>query len=94
LFVYAGLIDRGGYRPTAQCRTRKRSQGFNRLPTDSRSQTNSSIPTDNLLNRTVLDRGQYPQLEPISNQPNSDCLWHSGGTEPEHGVQTVCDLIE
>ena len=24
----------------------------------------------------------------------SDCLWHSGGTEAEHGVQTICDLIE
>ena len=24
----------------------------------------------------------------------SDCLWHSGGTEPEHGVQTICELIE
>ncbi len=41
-----------------------------------------------------INRGQFPQLEPISSQSNSDCLWHSGGTEPEHGVQTICDLIE
>lgn len=41
-----------------------------------------------------INRGQFPQLEPISNRSTSDCLWHSGGTEPEHGVQTICDLIE
>ncbi len=41
-----------------------------------------------------INRGQFPQLEAISNNSTSDCLWHSGGTEPEHGVQTICDLIE
>jgi exodeoxyribonuclease V alpha subunit len=41
-----------------------------------------------------INRGSYPQLEPISMKTTSDCLWHSGGTEPEHGVQTICDLIE
>ncbi len=41
-----------------------------------------------------INRGQYPQLEPISMKPTMNCLWHSGGTEPEHGVQTVCELIE
>ena len=41
-----------------------------------------------------INRGQFPQLEPISTKATSDCLWHSGGTEPEHGVQTICDLIE
>lgn len=41
-----------------------------------------------------INRGQYPQLEPISQKPTSDCLWHSGGSKPEHGVQTVCELIE
>ncbi len=41
-----------------------------------------------------INHGSYPQLEPISMNATSDCLWHSGGTEPEHGVQTVCDLIE
>ncbi|MDJ0593669.1 MAG: ATP-dependent RecD-like DNA helicase [Pleurocapsa sp. MO_226.B13] len=41
-----------------------------------------------------INRGQIPQLEKVSMKSTSDCLWHSGGTEPEHGVQTICDLIE
>jgi exodeoxyribonuclease V alpha subunit len=41
-----------------------------------------------------INRGQYPNLEPISSVPQSDCLWHNGGTEPEHGVQAVCELIQ
>jgi exodeoxyribonuclease V alpha subunit len=40
-----------------------------------------------------INRGQYPKLEPMSNNPQSDCLWHNGGTQPEHGVQVVCELI-
>ena len=23
----------------------------------------------------------------------SDCLWHGGGHQPEHGVQAICELI-
>ena len=41
-----------------------------------------------------INQGEYPQLERISDCPHSDCLWHPGGSEPEHGVQTVCELIE
>lgn len=41
-----------------------------------------------------INRGQYPKLEPMSNNPQLDCLWHNGGTEPEHGVQVVCELIQ
>jgi exodeoxyribonuclease V alpha subunit len=41
-----------------------------------------------------INRGQYPHLEAISDTPQSDCLWHNGGTEPEHGVQVVCELIQ
>ena len=41
-----------------------------------------------------INNGQYPRLEPISMKATSDCLWHSGGTEAEHGVQTICELIE
>ena len=41
-----------------------------------------------------INRGQIPQLEPVSMKATSDCLWHSGGTEAEHGVQTIKDLIE
>ncbi|ACK70824.1 helicase, RecD/TraA family [Gloeothece citriformis PCC 7424] len=40
-----------------------------------------------------INEGQYPYLEPISDPAKSDCLWHNGGTEPEHGVQVVCELI-
>ena len=41
-----------------------------------------------------INNGRIPQLEPVSMKATSDCLWHSGGTEAEHGVQTICDLIE
>lgn len=41
-----------------------------------------------------INQGKLPQFEPISNSPKSDCLWHGGGTQPEHGVQTICDLVE
>jgi exodeoxyribonuclease V alpha subunit len=41
-----------------------------------------------------INRGQYPHLEAISDKAQSDCLWHNGGTEPEHGVQVVCELIQ
>jgi exodeoxyribonuclease V alpha subunit len=40
-----------------------------------------------------INRGQYPSIEPITDTPQSDCLWHSGGFEPEHGVQAICELI-
>lgn len=41
----------------------------------------------------AINRGQYPPLEKISDTPRSDCLWHNGGTEPEHGVQCIRELI-
>jgi exodeoxyribonuclease V alpha subunit len=40
-----------------------------------------------------INQGQYPTIEPISDRPQSDCLWHNGGTLPEHGVQAVSELI-
>lgn len=40
-----------------------------------------------------INRGQYPTIEPISDNPVSDCLWHGGGYQPEHGVQAICELI-
>ena len=40
-----------------------------------------------------INRGQYPTMEPLSNAPSSDCLWHGGGHQPEHGVQAICELI-
>ncbi len=41
-----------------------------------------------------INQGRIPELERISMKSTSDCLWHTGGTEAEHGVQTICDLIE
>ncbi|MEW6497225.1 MAG: AAA family ATPase, partial [Cyanobacteriota bacterium] len=40
-----------------------------------------------------INTGQYPTIEPISDNPRSDCLWHGGGYEPEHGVQVISELI-
>jgi exodeoxyribonuclease V alpha subunit len=40
-----------------------------------------------------INQGLYPQLERVSNQPKSDCLWLNVD-EPEHGVQGIRDLIE
>jgi exodeoxyribonuclease V alpha subunit len=40
-----------------------------------------------------INQGQFPQLERVSNQPTSDCLWLAV-EEPEHGVQAIRDLIE
>ncbi|MEM9510942.1 MAG: ATP-dependent RecD-like DNA helicase [Cyanobacteria bacterium P01_E01_bin.35] len=41
-----------------------------------------------------INRGYIPKLEKVSMKSTADCLWHPGGTEAEHGVQTICDLIE
>jgi exodeoxyribonuclease V alpha subunit len=40
-----------------------------------------------------INKGQLPYLEPISDTPRADCLWHTGGTQPEHGVQAAGELI-
>ena len=39
-----------------------------------------------------INQGQFPQLEPVSPAPQSDCLW-LGAPEPEDGVQGIQDLI-
>lgn len=41
----------------------------------------------------AINKGQYPPLETISNHPQTDCLWHNGGTEPEHGLQLISELV-
>ena len=41
----------------------------------------------------AINQGQYPSLERMSDKPQSDCLWHNGGTEPEHGLQLISELI-
>ncbi len=40
-----------------------------------------------------INLGQYPNIEPISEAPQSDCLWYGGGQQPEHGVQAISELI-
>lgn len=40
-----------------------------------------------------INQGDYPNIEPISDNPQSDCLWHGGGHSPEHGVQAICELV-
>jgi exodeoxyribonuclease V alpha subunit len=40
-----------------------------------------------------INQGQFPYLERVSDQPQSDCLWLTA-EEPEHGVQAIRDLIE
>jgi exodeoxyribonuclease V alpha subunit len=40
-----------------------------------------------------INQGVYPTIEPISDAPQSNCLWHGGGSKPEHGVQAICELI-
>ena len=39
-----------------------------------------------------INQGQFPQLEPVSHTPQSDCLW-LGAPEPEDGVQGIQDVI-
>lgn len=46
-----------------------------------------------LLAAHQINRGIYPTIEPISDNPVSDCLWHGGGHQPEHGVQAICEVI-
>jgi exodeoxyribonuclease V alpha subunit len=40
-----------------------------------------------------INQGDYPMMEAISDNPVSDCLWHGGGHQPEHGVQAICELV-
>lgn len=40
----------------------------------------------------AINQGQVPPLEPVSQQPQSDCLW-LGALEPAQGVQAIRDLV-
>lgn len=42
----------------------------------------------------AINQGKYPPLEALSDYPLSDCLWHNGGTEPEHGLQLISELVK
>jgi exodeoxyribonuclease V alpha subunit len=46
-----------------------------------------------IRNAHQINQGNYPKLEPISETPKSDCLWHNGGSEPEHTVQVISELV-
>jgi exodeoxyribonuclease V alpha subunit len=39
-----------------------------------------------------INQGIIPPVEPVSNQPQADCLW-LGAKEPEQGVQAIRELI-
>ena len=43
-------------------------------------------------NAHSINQGIYPSLEPVSTQPQSDCLWLEA-LEPSQGVQAIRDLI-
>lgn len=39
-----------------------------------------------------INQGHFPNLEAVSNQPQTDCLWLAA-PEPAHGVQAIRDLV-
>jgi exodeoxyribonuclease V alpha subunit len=43
-------------------------------------------------NAHSINQGKFPKLEPVSNQPQSDCLWLAA-PEPVDGVQAIRDLV-
>lgn len=43
-------------------------------------------------NAHQINQGKLPKLEPVSNQPTSDCLWIMA-PQPEHGIQAIRDLV-
>jgi len=45
-----------------------------------------------VVNAHAINQGEFPQLESVSNNPRSDCLW-LGAPEPETGVQAIQDLL-
>jgi exodeoxyribonuclease V alpha subunit len=45
-----------------------------------------------ITNAHSINQGQYPTLEPISNEPESDCLWFEA-SEPLEGVQAIQKLV-
>ncbi|NJO62610.1 MAG: ATP-dependent RecD-like DNA helicase [Richelia sp. RM2_1_2] len=40
-----------------------------------------------------INQGYYPDIEPITQTPQTDCLWHGGGYQPEHGVQAIGEMV-
>lgn len=46
-----------------------------------------------ITNAHRINSGELPQLEPVSEQPKSDCLWLKV-TEPEQGVQAIQEVMQ
>lgn len=46
-----------------------------------------------VTNAHRINRREFPKLEPVSNAPQSDCLWLNV-MEPEHGVQAIGDVMQ
>jgi exodeoxyribonuclease V alpha subunit len=44
-------------------------------------------------NAHLINHGKFPELESVSDQPRSDCLWLTA-PEAEQGVQAIQDLIQ
>jgi exodeoxyribonuclease V alpha subunit len=40
----------------------------------------------------TINQGKFPKIEPVSDRPQSDCLWLDV-SDPEHGVQALRDLL-
>lgn len=45
-----------------------------------------------ITNAHRINQGQYPNLESVSPNPKSDCLW-LGAPEPENGIQAISELL-
>ncbi|MBW4660332.1 MAG: ATP-dependent RecD-like DNA helicase [Drouetiella hepatica Uher 2000/2452] len=65
----------------------------NRIPVVRLTEVFRQAQTSQIVsNAHRINHGQFPALEPVSNQPQSDCLWLAA-PEPEQGVQAIRDLI-
>jgi exodeoxyribonuclease V alpha subunit len=45
-----------------------------------------------ITNAHRINQGEFPRLEPISNAPQTDCLWFNAA-EPEQGVAAIQDIV-
>ncbi|MEI6380822.1 MAG: ATP-dependent RecD-like DNA helicase [Cyanobacteriota bacterium ELA615] len=67
----------------------------NLIPVVSLSEVFRQAATSSIIQAAhSINRGLVPKLEPISDFPKTDCLWHSGGNQAEHGLQSVCELVQ
>ncbi|MBD2021231.1 ATP-dependent RecD-like DNA helicase [Leptolyngbya sp. FACHB-36] len=45
-----------------------------------------------VTNAHRINQGSFPQLEPVSNTPRTDCLWFNA-EEPAYGVSAIRDIV-